>query len=555
MIISSFFCFLTLLSLFGYSYIFKKFENKKSKIEIFNDDIFIGILLIIFFSLLINFFYPLKYFALPILLLGLVFFIIGKNKEVFKFKLKYYFYFLFLINYLSYYNGTNVDSPLYHLQTLNWMILNKINLGITNLNIRFGVNSSWHSFLALMSISVLKLNLKYYLSSIIFSVLCYSICFKKKYSTSDIFLFLSISFLLTFSLIHPFVNGPILNHLGNPEVDIVAMFLFIFCFYYFLKFSENNFRTNDEKINFFIIIVFLAVSTKISNLSLIFLLLIIILFNKNYKLISFSNILIVLTSILWLARSFLISGCLIFPIKKTCIETSWTDINQTDFISKVIQSYTRDTRLRDRWTDFDYTLNSNDWFVPWFNDYFLNTSILKISSFLVAFSLLALIFLSIFKSKKKDLAENSNINFSLYLYSIIFFVIAIYIWLKAPEIRFGTGFIISLPCFLLVLVCNKLKIHRYFKHNYSLSSIIFLFLLILFKHLESFELNHLYTINKGNKDYSFIKKIADVDGVEIFHSLNSQCGDFPKICVNKKKESYKINQKLTYRIFLSNSDK
>ena len=100
------------------------------------------------------------------------------------------------------------------------------------------------------------------------------------------------------------MNGPIFNHLGNPEVDIVAMFLFIFCFYYFLKFSENNFRTNDEKINFFIIIVFLAVSTKISNLSLIFLLLIIILFNKNYKLISFSNILIVLTSILWLARSF-----------------------------------------------------------------------------------------------------------------------------------------------------------------------------------------------------------------------------------------------------------
>ena len=43
--------------------------------------------------------------------------------------------------------------PLYHLQTLNWIILNKINLGITNLNIRFGVNSSWHSFLALMNIS------------------------------------------------------------------------------------------------------------------------------------------------------------------------------------------------------------------------------------------------------------------------------------------------------------------------------------------------------------------------------------------------------------------
>ena len=188
-----------------------------------------------------------------------------------------------------------------------------------------------------MSIFFLKLNLKYYLSSIIFSVLCYSIIFKKLFNFRYFFI-LSISFLLTFSLLHPFVNGPILNHLGNPEVDIVAMFLFIFCFYYFLKFSENNFKINDANINLFTIIVFLAVSTKISNLSLIFLLIVIILFNKNYRLINFSNILIFFTSILWLARSFLISGCLIFPIKQTCIETPWTDINQTDFISKVIKA-------------------------------------------------------------------------------------------------------------------------------------------------------------------------------------------------------------------------
>ena len=38
------------------------------------------------------------------------------------------------------------------------------------------------------------------------------------------------------------------------------------------------------------------------------------------------------------------------------------------------------------------------------------------------------------------------------------FSLAIYIWLKAPEIRFGAGMIISLPCFLLVLVCNKLNL-------------------------------------------------------------------------------------------------
>ena len=41
-------------------------------------------------------------------------------------------------------------------------------------------------------------------------------------------------------------------------------------------------------------------------------------------------------------------------------------------------------------------------------------------------------------------------------------------------------------------------------------------------------------------EHENIEKIADIDGVEIFQSLTSMCGDFPKICVNKKKENYKI---------------
>ena len=186
----------------------------------------------------------------------------------FKFKLDdYFFYYIKYVdpkiivthndNYISFYNGPNVDSPLYHLQALNWMILNKINLGITNLNIRFGVNSSWHLFLALTNISILSLQLKFYLSSIIFAILSYSVLFKKKYLISDLYLFLSISFLLTYTLIHPFVNGPILNQLGNPEVDTVAMFLFIFCFYTFLKFYENDFKVNNSSINFIIIMIFI----------------------------------------------------------------------------------------------------------------------------------------------------------------------------------------------------------------------------------------------------------------------------------------------------------
>ena len=551
MIFSSFLCYLTVLSLYGYSYIYKKIENNGKNKIILNEDIFYGILVIIFFSLLINFFFPLKYFTIIIFLFGLIFFIIGNKKKIFQIKFRYYFYLILIINYISFYNGPNVDSPLYHLQALNWMILNKINLGITNLNIRFGVNSSWHLFLALTNISILNLQLKFYLSSIIFAILSYSIFFKNKYFISDLYLFLSISFLLTYTLIHPFVNGPILNQLGNPEVDTVAMFLFIFCFYIFLKFYENDFKVNNSSINFIIIMIFLAVTVKISNISLMFLLLIILFYNKNYKIINFTSIFITLTGLMWLLRSFLISGCFLFPIKKTCIDTLWTDFAQTEFIAKVIQSYTRDTRLRERWTDFDHTLYTNDWFVPWFEDYFLNTAILKISSILLFISLIVFLFILTFEYFKK----NKNIKYNnFFIIVTIFFLISIYIWLKAPEVRFGSGLIISLPCFFLAILLDKLRLNKYFTNKNTLIAIFGLFSLLILKHSNKFDLKHLTSINKGNHvDFEHIKKIADIDGVEIFHSVKSKCGDFPKICVNKKKKTYEIIQKYNYKIFSNNS--
>ena len=549
MIISSFLCFIILLSLFGYSFLYKKIINKNIKSKICNSEVFYGILLLILISLFINFFFPLKIFTLPIIIIGLLFFLFGFKNKIFQIKFSYYFYFIFLINFFIYYNGSNVDSPLYHLQTLNWMILNKINLGITNLNIRFGVNSSWHSFIALMNFSISNISLKYYLSTIIFSILSYEIFFKKKYETEDIFLFLSVSFILTFALIHPFVNGPILNQLGNPEVDTVAMFLFIFSFYYFIKLYNKNFIDLNSSINIFIVIIFLAVTTKLSNISLVFLIFMIFYLNKNYKIINISNIIIGITGLFWLFRSFLISGCFIFPIKKTCIKTQWSDLEQTEFIAKVIQSYTRDTRLRNKWTDFDHTINSYDWFIPWFNDYFLNTSLLKISATISLLSFLFFFIFFIIKILHKK--NNKNFNKSYFIPFLIFFLISFYIWHKAPEIRFGSGLIISLPCFLLAIIISKLKFDKYFTHNKTLITIVILFTLVCLKHFKTFNFDHLILVNKGNTKYEYIEKIAEIDGVEIYQSSKSKCGDFPKICVNKKKENYKIISKFGYRIFLN----
>ena len=233
----------------------------------------------------------------------------------------------------------------------------------------------------------------------------------------------------------------------------------------------------------------------------------------------------------------MIIGCFIFPIKKTCIDTQWTDLAETEFIAKVIQSYTRDTRLRVKWTDFDHTLNSYEWFIPWFNDYFLNTSLLKISATLSILSTLFLMFLLFIKFLKKKNDKDFNRNY--FIIVLTFFLISFYIWHKAPEIRFGSGLIISLPCFLLAIIISKLKLNKYFTHHKTLTIIIILFTLLGLKHFKKFDLKHLIVVNKGNVKYEHIEKIADIDGVEIFQSIKSKCGDFPKICVNKKKKTIK----------------
>ena len=77
--------------------------------------------------------------------------------------------------------------------------------------------------------------------------------------------------------------------------------------------------------------------------------------------------------------------------------------------------------------------------------------------------------------------------------------------------------------------------------------------MVCIKHFQKFDIEHLILINKGNTKYEYIVKIADIDGVEIFQSLKSKCGDFPKICVNKEKKNYKIINKFSYRIFSNES--
>jgi hypothetical protein len=175
---------------------------------------------------------------------------------------------------------------MYHLQIIKWLNLHKISFGLANLEVRLGFNSSWHSFIGLLTLNYEKFSSKYYFSAIIFSFLLYEVTkYKKKYNYSDIFLYLIICYVFIFSYLHPFNYGVVLNHLGNPERDIVSMLLYFSTIYFFIKiFEKSNNRDDRENIiSIFLISFFVCVTTREATIPLIILVLYFFYKEKNIK--------------------------------------------------------------------------------------------------------------------------------------------------------------------------------------------------------------------------------------------------------------------------------
>ena len=550
MLLAIFSNYLILLSLFGYSLIFKNFFYKK-KLKIENVDFFYGFLFLIFLSILINFFFPLKHFTIPIIVIGVIFFLIGVKKKYFKINFIYYFLIIFLITFISFYSADNIDSPMYHLQIIKWLNLHKINFGLANLEVRLGFNSSWHSFIGLLTLNYEKFSSKYYFSAIIFSFLLYEVTkYKKKYNYSDIFLYLIICYVFTFSYLHPFNYGVVLNHLGNPERDIVSMLLYFSTIYFFIKiFEKSNNRDDRENIiNIFLISFFVCVTTREATIPLIILVFYFFYKEKKYKIINFLNIFIGVVAFLWILRSFTLSGCLVFPIIQTCFKTSWSaNVETIDFLVKEAMRYSRTLPSLDKFTDFNFTLYTYEWLVPWLKNYFLEAALLQIASLIIIIVIILIISKFIFNNKKKDLF------IKIHQYDLIVFItliVNIIFWMQAPEIRYAWGVLFILPCFFILIYIKNSFFSKIvnFPHNFFLGTFLIIFLLFFSKSLLFFKLDDFLSAKGRQHDFSKIQKIGTFNNVEIYYNF-WKCADYEFVCVNIPKDKYNINQKYFYTFF------
>jgi len=535
MVFSFFFNFLIISTILGYSLLVKKILFSKNILKVSNLDFVYGLFFLIFLAIIINFFLPLNKVKFYIIFFGSLVFFYGIIKKKFNANLVFLFLFLTIFSFFNYWNSNNMDSLTYHLQTINWIHNYKVTFGLAILDWHYALNSVWHIFLSLMNFQYEEFNTIYIIGYLPFIFILNEIFYSKnKILLGKLVLITCFGLLFLFSYIHPFRNGIILNHLGNPEVDTAAMVFFIICGYLFIKFYET------KDINDFYLLLITSIICPLIKLSyigsILFPLFSIFVNKKNFNLFynSLTYLSLVLI-ILWVIRNFVTSSCLLFPFKNTCINSFWSlGTEQVSFYLKQTKSFARDAPFRENYLNFEYTLQSNSWITPWIKNYYFKDAFLIIISivFFVSITTYLIILIKNYYLKKKNNEQN------LFYAILLIFFINFIIWFQSPEIRFGWGILIFFPCAILSLLILKINfLNSKLLKFYSFLFIITIFLMVQ-KNIKYFKLYNLYIPIEKKFDYSKIIKFKEVNNFTIYKSQNWECADFNGICVNKPKKQY-----------------
>lgn len=273
--------------------------------------------------------------------------------------------------------------------------------------------------------------------------------------------------------------------------------------------------------------------------------------NRKYKILNLTNILLFITSTLWILRSFFLSGCLFFPFSQSCFKTSWAvNVKEVVFFVEEAMRISRTLPTRNGVNDLNFSLNSFDWIPQWINDYYFSAALLQIGSILMILSFV--FFLLVMLIKKNSYKSFFNIADLCLIFCLI---LIIFLWfISAPETRYALGPIISLPCLFVVILLKSLNFIKFIKHKDIRPSLIMGILCILLasKSFDNFQIKDLLLDNKNKHNYSHIVKIGKFNQ-QNFYWGNFLCADFKNICVNTIKENYKIDRILNYNVYKSDT--
>ena len=442
------------------------------------------------------------------------------------------------------------DFPYYHLTYALNLSENKFMIGMGSFGHGFKTPSSifyYHSLLYLPYIKYYLFHAGPFIILIFFNyILLTKIFFKYQKQEFDIIYYLS---LLNFIFI-----DVVFYRIGEHGVDRSGQILLILSFIIFLDllfFKKDEEKTN-LKINFILVMIFLASSMK--ALFYIYLILVpIILLKTDYlkKYFKKKNLLIItilsLSLVSNLSNNFFSTGCFLYPEKRTCVENFDWSLTKKE-VSKMKTHYEWWAKAgggpgyKSEIPKKDYVKNFN-WVDNWIERHFFN----KISDTLLGILFIAsLCFLLFYTKKKKKIEQRKTL--LVYLILSVFFIE----WfLIHPSMRYGGYILFALPIF--IFVSTKIEKYDVTKKKALISTTLLIFLTLFSYNLRNYlrlekEINfYNYEPVKSpyfNVDYVEVEEsIVDKD-LTIFHPINNMCWAAPTPCSYRKnllvKELYGI---------------
>ena len=269
-----------------------------------------GSILISFFAILINFFFPLNQ-IINTIFLCIPFLFLLKFRFISKSDLKFIFFFtIFVCLIIAYSNINTPDAGLYHLPYTQILNETKLILGLNNIHFRFGHISVVQYLSAINYNFITGINgILIPLASLVSYIIFYFFQEIYKFSKNNHDLSINNLFCLYITCYIAYK----INRYSGFGNDAVGHLLLFYLLSIFLK---TNFSYPDlKKTSIISVFIFLNKVT----LLVAFLIPIIIFFKskkKEFKIfISFST----LFFLMWLAKNILVSGCLIYPFEKTCL--------------------------------------------------------------------------------------------------------------------------------------------------------------------------------------------------------------------------------------------
>tara|TARA_B100000989_G_scaffold209893_1_gene159220 strand:- start:111 stop:1895 length:1785 start_codon:yes stop_codon:yes gene_type:complete len=559
-----FFCLVIYTSIIGYGYIFKKITNLGSFDHF---DIFVnGILLIVFLSLLINFFLPLNLFITNTFLIltsifGLVYLIFQK---------KYFIEVIILILFSSLILFKSYSYNDYHLYHLPYMeILNnfKIIFGLSNLQFRFGHSSILQNISAFFYNSLMLKD-----SYIFFTPLLISIILIKSFkifikTNSKSIILLSFIFLFYF-LIHA-------NRYGALGNDYPSHGLAILIFLIYLIGNETN---DKHKINTnFYQILSLSVLCFLSKLSFLLIFIFPILFLiKNFNVIKIYKkylVFIVTSVILFFIKNLINTSCIIFPIYATCVDTDWLPNKYSEYsatyVSVVSEAAVKDYQnsgmfYADKEIDnvielekiqnkelfetlnpeeqtvfiyivrYGYYNKLKNWIYPYYENHFKNNILKKLIPFICFVILINLIFIYFSKSKKRTYNFEFITDKPFFYLTFINLFFVIFWFFKFPIVRYGMSFILVISTFIVFLILSFFEIdNKKFKKYIK----VFIFVILFFSITDNFvRIYNFKSSNNYNTNIVPLEKINykkyNYNNKYIINLTDSVCGTIDPFCIN-----------------------